>query len=54
MPQYEYRCEACGKNFTLTMGITEHEKKRVKCPKCSSVKVRQKVSIFSPITSKKS
>lgn len=54
MPTYEYKCEACGKSFSLTLGIVEHDTKRVKCPKCASLKVRQKISVFRPITSKKS
>ena len=27
MPTYEYSCNACGKKFTLVMGIAAHEKK---------------------------
>jgi len=52
MPTYDYKCEACNKSFTLTMSMKEHEKK-VKCPKCSSVRVKQKVSSFFAITSHK-
>jgi putative FmdB family regulatory protein len=54
MPEYGYRCEACGKRFTKIMGMAEHDRARVKCPKCSSGKVRQTVGSFVPITSKKS
>jgi putative FmdB family regulatory protein len=34
MPLYEYFCKKCDKNFTITMSIAEHEKKKVKCPEC--------------------
>jgi len=54
MPEYVYRCEACGKRFSKIMGIKEHETAKVACPKCASRKVRQQVAGFSAITSKKS
>jgi putative FmdB family regulatory protein len=54
MPEYSYQCEACGKNFTKTIGILKHETAKVACPECSSRKVRQKISSFSAITKKKS
>jgi putative FmdB family regulatory protein len=54
MPEYDYKCEACGKSFSVTLGIAEHEKKRIKCPKCDSRKVRQRISSFVAMTSKKS
>lgn len=56
MPTYSYRCEGCGKTFSRQMTITEHDKKRVKCPKCNSAKTRQLLGmgIFGVKTSKKS
>ncbi len=54
MPTYDYRCDSCRKKFTLTMGIREHESKKVKCPKCNSTKVTQLLSAFFAQTSKKS
>jgi putative FmdB family regulatory protein len=54
MPEYAYKCEACGKSFSKIMGIKEHETAKVTCPKCASKKVTQKVTSFSPITPKKS
>ena len=36
MPTYEYRCENCGKSFERTETINEHDKAKVKCPKCDS------------------
>jgi putative FmdB family regulatory protein len=41
MPTYEYRCENCGKSFERTETINEHDKAKVKCPKCDSKKVTQ-------------
>jgi len=54
MPEYSYRCENCGKSFTKIMGMKEHETTKVTCPKCSSRKVHQKITVFNAKTSKKS
>lgn len=54
MPEYVYKCEACGKSFTKTMGILKHDTAKIKCPKCKSAKVRQKITSFGVITKKKS
>jgi len=54
MPEYEFICENCKKPFTLTMKFSEYEKRKVKCPTCKSTKVRQQVTSFQTITSKKS
>jgi putative FmdB family regulatory protein len=54
MAVYDYKCEKCRKKFTITMPITEHGTKKIKCPKCKSVKVAQVVQPFFVQTSKKS
>lgn len=54
MPTYEYRCSGCGKNFSVALGIREHETARVSCPKCGSKDVVQKISRFGVKTSRKS
>jgi putative FmdB family regulatory protein len=54
MPEYLYKCEACGKSFTKTMGILKHETAKVACPKCSSKRIKQQVTAFAAITKKKS
>jgi putative FmdB family regulatory protein len=54
MPTYAYACRKCGKKFSLTMTMTEHDKRRVKCPKCSSGQVQQTIQGFFATTSKKS
>jgi putative FmdB family regulatory protein len=54
MPTYSYRCEACRKTFSQQMTLAEHDKKRVKCPKCGSRKARQYIGSFGVKTSKKS
>jgi putative FmdB family regulatory protein len=54
MPIYDYKCQKCGKSFTLHLTVAEHDKGRIKCPKCGSVRVRQLITSFSVITSKKS
>lgn len=54
MPQYEYRCTGCNKKFTLTQSVAEHDKNKVKCPKCGGSKVEQQWAAFFATTSKKS
>jgi putative FmdB family regulatory protein len=54
MPAYDFRCEKCNKSFTLTMSISEYEKKNFRCPKCKGVKVKQQITPFQTKTSKKS
>jgi putative FmdB family regulatory protein len=54
MPMYEFICEKCNKRFTLTVSVSDYEKKKYECPKCKSHKVRQRISTFQTITSKKS
>ena len=33
MPVYEYHCDKCDREVTLTLSIREHEKGEIKCPK---------------------
>jgi len=54
MPRYELVCEKCHKIFTLIMRVSEHEKRKIQCPKCKGKKTKQLVSSFQTITSKKS
>jgi putative FmdB family regulatory protein len=54
MPNYEFRCENCKKRFSLILSISECEKKKMECPKCKSRKVKQQISSFQTVTSKKS
>ena len=54
MPVYEFKCEECRKRFTLFMRISEHEEKKFKCPKCKSSKVKQQITSFQTVTSRKS
>jgi len=54
MPTYDFVCEKCSKPFTVVLKLAEYEKKKYKCPKCNSKKVKQQISGFQTITSKKS
>jgi putative FmdB family regulatory protein len=54
MPIYEFKCEKCNKPFTLTITVSEYEKKKFRCPKCKSTRVKQQITSFEAITSKKS
>ena len=54
MPPYDFRCGGCRKKYTLTMSITERDRKRIKCPKCGSSKAEPVFSGFFAKTSRKS
>lgn len=54
MPTYEYVCRKCGNKFSLTMSISEHDRKKAHCPKCKSMQVDQQLLSFFAVTSKKS
>jgi putative FmdB family regulatory protein len=54
MPVYEFMCEKCNKPFTLAIPVSEYGKKKFRCPKCKSTRVKQQITAFQAITSKKS
>ena len=54
MPTYEFTCEKCKKKFGLSMPVVEYEKKKFRCPKCKGTRVKQLISSFQAVTSKKS
>jgi putative FmdB family regulatory protein len=54
MPIYDYTCEKCSKKFSVRHSITEHDHKRVFCPKCHSRKLQRRITSFLAKTSKKS
>lgn len=54
MPTYEYKCEACNREFSLILSFSEHEKGQVACPECKSDQVKQIISTFTAKTSRKS
>ena len=54
MPTYEFYCEECKKSFSIILSISEYEKEKYSCPKCKGNKLKQQISAFQTITSKKS
>ena len=54
MPTYEFVCKKCKKKFSPIMSISEYEKKKTQCPKCKSTVVKQQITSFQAVTSKKS
>ncbi|HHO74902.1 MAG TPA: zinc ribbon domain-containing protein [Deltaproteobacteria bacterium] len=49
MPIYEYKCKECGKEFEKLVPISSEN--NPKCPQCSSVNVKKKISITASSTS---
>lgn len=54
MPTYEFFCEKCNKAFTMIMTLSEYEKGKHRCPKCKSTRIKQQITGFQTVTSKKS
>jgi len=54
MCQYVFLCLDCDKEFTKDLHMAELEKGGIVCPHCGSKKVKQKVTEFTALTSKKS
>jgi len=54
MPVYDYICKECQKSFELILALGEHDKNKIKCPKCGSKNVEQDAAAFFAVTSKKS
>ncbi|HEY6011542.1 MAG TPA: zinc ribbon domain-containing protein [Nitrospirota bacterium] len=46
MPFYEYKCEACSKDFVLLQSITATAEETA-CPYCNEKKAKKMVSKFS-------
>ncbi len=54
-PQFAQKeCLDCHKKFSLTLTVSDHDKTKVKCPKCGSRKTEQQYAAFFAVTSKKS
>ena len=54
MPLYEYFCEKCQKEVTVSMTISEHDKRTAACPQCGGAQLRPLVSTIFTQTSRKS
>ncbi len=54
MPQYNFLCLACKKEFLKILTISEHEKGGIVFPYCKSKDVEQRWAAFYAVTSKKS
>jgi putative FmdB family regulatory protein len=54
MPLYEFYCERCKKEVSLTLPLSEREKGDAQCPQCGSREMRPLVGPFFSKTSRKS
>ena len=54
MPLYEFYCDRCKKEVSLTLSMSEKEKGEAKCPQCGSPDMRPLVAAFFSKTSRKS
>jgi putative FmdB family regulatory protein len=49
MPLFEYRCDECGRRFSLLVGVTA-ERTRLRCPHCGSTKATKLISRIARIS----
>jgi len=54
MPVYEYCCDNCRRDVSITLSISEHDKAKATCPQCGNTALRPLVSTFFSQTSRKS
>ena len=54
MPVYEYLCDNCRREVTVTLPIREHDKGVPACPQCNGKDLHPLVSTFFSQTSRKS
>ena len=54
MPLYEFFCEKCKKEVSLTLTLSEREKGEARCPQCGGREMRPLVGSFFSKTSRKS
>jgi putative FmdB family regulatory protein len=54
MPMYEYYCDNCRRDVSVTLSISEHEKATAACLQCGNTALRPLVSAFLSQTSRKS
>jgi putative FmdB family regulatory protein len=53
MPHYEFHCERCKKDVTLTLSIGERERGDYKCPDCGGKNLQPLMGTFFSQTSRK-
>jgi putative FmdB family regulatory protein len=54
MPVYEYYCDNCRRDVSITLSISAHDNAKAACPQCGNTVLRPLVSTFFSQTSRKS
>ncbi len=54
MPEYDFYCQTCRRNFILSMSLQGYEKKDFSCPQCKRKELKRVPSTFIAKTSRKS
>lgn len=54
MPTYDYKCAACGEQFSRRESMNDHGRATVACPKCKATQVERVLSAAYPRTARKS
>ena len=54
MPQYNFLCWTCNKEFSKIVTLSQYEKGGIVCPHCKAKDVEQRWAALWAVTSKKS
>lgn len=58
MPEYEYKCQDCGEQFTVRESVSHREEldrqHEIHCPKCNGTQVKRMIEPVFVTTSRKS
>jgi putative FmdB family regulatory protein len=54
VPTYEFYCEKCKNSFSIVLSLSEYENKKYNCPTCKAKELKQQITSFQTVTSKKS
>ena len=54
MPIYEFQCQDCRKEFSVTLSLKEREAGEIECPGCKSKRLEPPMAGFFAKTSRKS
>jgi putative FmdB family regulatory protein len=53
MPRYEFYCDACKREVSLTLSVAEREAGGYRCPECGGKSLEPRIGAFFAKTSRK-
>jgi putative FmdB family regulatory protein len=53
MPQYDFFCEKCHKEVSMTLSMSERDRREYRCPTCGGKELQPLMGTFFSKTSRK-